>query len=186
MEIQFDGFAEVICGNTRNPSRNLIRIKSRQHYFEPLKVPSYTHPKSESESVHVLGSMFLVPHILPSSSSGSRSGTLLGSGVSRRTCASGERGTEKTEAKAHIIQIVDKPSQTLASQTWDGILVFVPAEEVDELVVETRRTSVEIAEFLQGIGRGHGDDGRGALRLGGQRSFARCQKPWWAAKEKAN
>ena len=42
-------------------------------------------------------------------------------------------------------------------------MVFVPAEEVGELVVEIRRGSVEIAEFLQEIGRGHGDGARGAL-----------------------
>ena len=46
--------------------------------FDPLNMPSYTHPKSESESVHVVGSTFLTPHILLSSSSGSRNGTMLG------------------------------------------------------------------------------------------------------------
>ena len=67
--------------------------------------------------------------------------------------------------ETHIAQIVDKPNQVLALQTWSGILIFVPAEEVDELVVEMRRSSVEIAEFLQGIGRGHEDDGRQTSRL---------------------
>ena len=126
--------------------------------FEPLNVPSYTHPRSESESVHVFGSTFLAPHSLVSSSSGSRSGTLLGSERSQRTCASGERGTWKTEVKTHVVQIVDQPSQIFALQTWDSILIFVPAEEVDKLVAETRRISVEIAEFLQSVGQGHGDD----------------------------
>ena len=71
--------------------------------FEPLKVPSYTHPRSESESVYVFGSTFLIPQILLSSSSGSRSGTLLISERSQRTCASGERGTGENEVKAHIV-----------------------------------------------------------------------------------
>ena len=126
--------------------------------LEPLKVPSYTHPRSDSESVHVFGSTHLTPQILLSSSSGSRSGTLLGSERSRRTCVSGERGTGKNEVKACIVQIVDQPSQIFALQTWSSILVFVSAEEVDELVVKMRRSSVEIAEFLQGVGQGHGDD----------------------------
>ena len=77
---------------------------------------------------------------------------------SQRTCASGECGTGKTEVKAHIVQIVDQPSQIFALQIWSSIFVFVSAEEADELVVEMRRSSVEIAEFLQGIERGHGDD----------------------------
>ena len=115
--------------------------------------------------MHVFGSTFLTPQILLSSSSGSRSGTLLGLERLRRACASGERGTGKNEVEAYIVQIFDKPSQVLALQTWDSILVFVPAEEVDELFVETRRSSVEIAEFLQEIGRVHGGDGRGALRF---------------------
>ena len=120
--------------------------------FEPLKVPSYTHPRSESESVHVFGSTFLVPHILWSSSSGSRSGTLPGSERSQRTCDGDERGMGKNGAEAHIVQIVDEPSQIFASQTWDSISVFVPAEEVDELAVKMRRSSVQISEFLQRIG----------------------------------
>ena len=126
--------------------------------FEPLKVPSYTHPKSESESVHVFGSTFLTPHSLLSSSSGSRGGALLGLKRSQRACASGERGTGKNKVKAHIAQIVDQPSQIFALQTWDSILVFVPTEEVDEPVMETRRGFVEITESLERVWWGHGDD----------------------------
>ena len=106
--------------------------------FEPLNVPSYTHPRSESESVHVLGSTLWTPHILLSSSSGSRNGSLLGSDISQRTCAGGERGTGGNGVEAHIVQIVDEPSQIPALQTWSSILVFVSAEEVGELVVEIR------------------------------------------------
>ena len=40
--------------------------------------------------------------------------------------------------EAHLVQIVDQPSQIFALKTWDSILVLVPTEEVDELVVETR------------------------------------------------
>ena len=153
--------------------------------FEPLKVPSYTHPRSESESVHVFGSTFLAPHTLLSSSSGSRSGMPLGLETSQRTCANGERGTGENGGEAHIVQIVDEPNQILASQNWDSIFVFVPAEEVDEPAVKMRRSSIQIAEFLQGIGRGHGSGGRGTSMLGAQRSRTGCRKPWWAAKENA-
>ena len=142
--------------------------------FEPLNVPSYTHPRSESESVHLLGRTFLTPHILLSSSSGSRNGKLLGSEISRRTCASGERGTEKSGARAHVVQIVDEPSQILALQTWSSVLVFVPTEEVGELVVEIRQSSVEITELLQEIGRCHGDDARRASRPCGQALMRGC------------
>ena len=106
--------------------------------FEPLKVPSYTHPRSESESMHMFGSTFLIPQIFLSSSSVSQSGTPLGLEMSWRICANGERGTGRNGMETHIVQIVDQPSQILALQTWDSILVFVPAEEVDELVVEMR------------------------------------------------
>ena len=124
--------------------------------FDPLNVPSYTHPRSESESVHVFGRTLLTPHILRSSSSGSRNGTLLGSEISQRACPGGERRTERNDAETHLIQIVDEPSQVLALQTRSSIFVFVPAEEVSELVVEIKRSSVELAELLQEIGRGHG------------------------------
>ena len=39
--------------------------------FEPLKDPSYTHPRRDSESVHDFGSTSLTPHILLSSCSDS-------------------------------------------------------------------------------------------------------------------
>ena len=72
------------------------------------------------------------------SSSGSQSGTLLRLERLERTCASGERGMGKNDVNTHVVQIVDKPSQVLALQTCCTIFVFVPAEEVDELVVELR------------------------------------------------
>ena len=115
----------------------------------------------------------MTPHILLSSSSGFRNGSLLGSEISLTTCAGGERGTERNGVEAHIVQIVDEPSQILAFQTCSSILVFVPMEEVGELVVETRRSFVEIAELLQEIGRGHGGDTRGASRLGAQALMGR-------------
>ena len=89
------------------------------------------------------------------SSGGSRSGTLL---RSERTCASGEHGTGKNDVNTHVVQIVNKPSQVLALQTCCTIFVFIPAEEVDEPVVELRRSSVEIVEFLQGAWQVHGDN----------------------------
>ena len=140
--------------------------------FEPLKVPSYTHPRSESESVHAFGSTFLTPHILLSSSSSSRHGALLGSDISQRTCAGGEHGMGRNSTEADFVQIVDEPSQILALQTRSCILVFVPTEEVGELVVEIRRSSVEIAEFLQEVGRGHRDGVRGGLEA--ERSSAQA------------
>ena len=106
--------------------------------FEPLNVSSYTHPRSEAESVHVFGSTFLTPHIPLSSPSSSRNQTQLGSEISQRICVGGERGTERNGVEAHFIQIVDEPSQVLALQTWNSILAFIPAEEVTELVVEIR------------------------------------------------
>ena len=121
--------------------------------FESLKVP-----RSESESMHVFGSTYLSPQIRLSSSNGSRSEALPRSERSQRTCASGERRTGKTEVKAHIVKIVDEPSQILALQTWDSISVFLSTEDVDELAMKMRRSSVEIPEFLQENGRGHGDD----------------------------
>ena len=35
--------------------------------LDPLKVPSYTHPRRESDSMHDFGRTSLAPHILPSS-----------------------------------------------------------------------------------------------------------------------
>ena len=60
-------------------------------------------------------------------------------------------------AEAHIVQMVDEPRQSPALLAWNDISIFLPADEVDELVVKMRRCSVEIAERLQGIGRGHGE-----------------------------
>ena len=97
---------------------------------------------------------------------------MLGSEILQRTCAGagGERGTERNGAETHIVQIVDEPNQIFALQTRSSISIFVPTEEVGELVVEIRRSSVEIVELLQEIGRGHGDGAGGALRLS-------CQAP---------
>ena len=78
----------------------------------------------------------MVPHILLSSSNGSGSGTVLGSEIPQRTCGCSEHGTEGNGAETHIIQIVDEPRQIITLQTWNSILVFVPAEEVGELVVK--------------------------------------------------
>ena len=97
-----------------------------------------------------------MPHILLSSSNGSRNGVLLESNISQRTCASGECRTRRNGVEAHTVQVVDKPGQILASQVRSSISVFTPAEDVDKLVVKTRRSSVEIAKFLQGARRGHG------------------------------
>ena len=82
--------------------------------FEPLNVPSYTHPRRESESEHDFGSTFLTPHIRLSSFSDSKNGTPLGSEALQRTCASGERGTGKNGVRTHIVQEVDEPSRILA------------------------------------------------------------------------
>ena len=42
----------------------------------------------------------------------------------------------ETVRRAHIVQIVDEPIQILTLQTWNSILIFVPAEEDSELAVE--------------------------------------------------
>ena len=102
---------------------------------------------------------------------------MLGSEISQRICAGGERGTERNGAEAHIVQIVDEPGQILALQTWNSILVFFPTEEVGELVVEIRRSSVELAELLEEIGQGHGDGVRGASRLSAERSSVHAWMP---------
>ena len=104
--------------------------------FKPLKVPSYIYPRSKSESVHMSRSTFLTPHTLLSSYSSSQSGTLLGLGMSQRTCAGGEHGKERNGVEAHIVQTVDEPSQILILQIWNSILVFVLVEVVGDLVVE--------------------------------------------------
>ena len=93
---------------------------------------------------------------------------------------------EKNGVETHIIQIVDEPGQILALQILSSIPIFVPTEEVGELVVEIRRSSVKIAELLQEIGRGHGDGTRGASRLtlSGQAPTCEGWKPWWATKHR--
>ena len=50
------------CGSS--PGYILTRLTRT---LEPLNVPSYTHPRSDSESVHDFGSTCLKPHIFLSS-----------------------------------------------------------------------------------------------------------------------
>ena len=52
--------------------------------------------------------------------------------------------------EARVVQITDEPIQILARP--ENISIFVPAEEVDELVAKTRRGSVEIAECPNRLG----------------------------------
>ena len=55
--------------------------------FEPLKVPSNTHPRRDSESVHDIGSTSPTPAIFLSSSKDSRNAGFARSGMLLRTCA---------------------------------------------------------------------------------------------------
>ena len=38
--------------------------------------------------------------------------------------------------EVHFVQIVDEPNQVLALQTWSSISIFIPVEEIGELVVK--------------------------------------------------
>ena len=67
----------------RSPPGYILRRLTRT--FEPSKVPSYTHPRRDSERVHDFGSTSFMPQIFPSSYSDSWNGVLAWPGVSTRT-----------------------------------------------------------------------------------------------------
>jgi hypothetical protein len=78
------------CGSP--PGYALMRL---MRTFEPLKVPSYTHPRRVSEIVHDSGSTPLTPHTFLSSRSDSRNGALARSDTSRTTYPGDERGWKR-------------------------------------------------------------------------------------------
>ena len=128
--------------------------------FEPLGIPSHTHPKAdgrlvsrtESESIHDFGSTSLAPHIFLRLCSNSWNRSLLGSEIPQRAYASVERGARRSRLRTHTIQILNDPDQITALQSWNNVLILVSAKEVDELLVKLWRCFVEVTKFLQGVG----------------------------------
>lgn len=57
--------------------------------------------------------------------------------------------------ETHTIQILDKLGQILAFQAQNAVLILASAKKVTELVVKLERSSVEVVEWLQGIGWVH-------------------------------
>ena len=50
--------------------------------------------------------------------------------------------------EAHAIQVLDKPRQIFALQGRNSTSIPFAAEEIDEVLVELRRSSVEAVELL--------------------------------------
>ena len=59
-----------------------------------------------------------------------------------------ERKGESNRLETHTIEILDEPRQIVTLQTWNDVLILLPAEEVDKLWVKLRRGSVEVTERL--------------------------------------
>ena len=59
-----------------------------------------------------------------------------------------ERKGENTRLETHTIEILDEPRQIVTLQTWNDVLILLPAEKFDKLWVKLRRGSVEVAELF--------------------------------------
>ena len=68
--------------------------------------------------------------------------------TSTRSYVGGEYSEEKGALMTYIIQIFDEPRQTLTFQSWKGLLILVPVEEVGELLMKLGRAFVEGTELL--------------------------------------
>ena len=67
-------------------------------------------------------------------------------------CGAGERWLE-----THGIEILDEPGQIVALKTRNNVPILSPAKKADELVVELRRSFVEVVERFQVVVRDHRD-----------------------------
>ena len=56
--------------------------------------------------------------------------------MSQRIYTDAEWGEEGNGLKPHFIQVINKPGQILALQAWNNVLIFIPAEDVCELLVK--------------------------------------------------
>ena len=126
------------------------------HTLEPSRAPSDAHPevdevplcRRESENEQASGSNSFVLHIFSSSCRDSWNAELAGSEISTRTCTGSEHRVGKGGSETHVIKVLDKPRQILALQIRKTTSILPPAEEVAELLVKLRRSSVEVAELL--------------------------------------
>lgn len=131
--------------------------------LEPSKVPSHTLREAdrgpmfrrEPESAQDFGSNPLMLHILPRSCRDSWNARLVWSETPTRTYACIEHRAG-SNLKTHAIQILDEPGQILVFQAW-YILIVIPTEEVDELLVRPGQGSVEVVGLSQGTVRDHED-----------------------------
>jgi len=67
-----------------------------------------------------------------------------------RTYDNVERGLriQRNDLEAHVIQVLDKPRQIFALQARNNISIPFAAKEIAEVLVELRRSFVEVVELL--------------------------------------
>ena len=101
-----------------------------------------------SESAHDFGSTCLVAHTLPSSCKESWNTRLAYTEVPTRIYAGVEVRVQGDGLQTHTIKVLDEPHQILTLQIWNHVSVLIPAEDVDEVLAELWRGSIELAELL--------------------------------------
>ena len=100
------------------------------------------------ESVHDFGNTPLTPHIFLSSCNNSRNEIFVGLEMPTRTYPGVKRRVGRDRLETHAIEILDQPCQILALQVWNGASKLALLNAAGELLVELRRSRVEVAELL--------------------------------------
>jgi len=54
----------------------------------------------------------------------------------------------KDDLETHIVQVLDQPGQTFASQVPNETLILFPTNEIAELIVEVWRRPIEVVKLL--------------------------------------
>ena len=135
----------------------MIRVRTRSTCtLEPSRVPTHTHPEAVVPmfsrgpgSVHDFGNTSLMLHTLPSSCRDTWKTRLAGSEISTRTyAASDQHKVERDDFDTNPIEILHEPRQIILLEGWKAGLILVSTKDVDELLMELWRGSVEVAERL--------------------------------------
>ena len=106
-------------------------------------------PRRESvESAQDFGNTPLTPHIFLSSCNNSWNVMFAGLEMPTRTYPDFERRVGRDGLETHAIEVLYQPCQILALQVWNGASKLALLNAAGELLVELRRSRVEVAELL--------------------------------------
>jgi len=104
--------------------------------------------RRELESIYDFGRNSLTPQILLNSCKYSWNAGLARFEIDVRTYDSVGRGLRRDDLEAHAVQVLDEPHQIFALQGRNSTSIPFAAKEIAEVLVELRRSFVEVVELV--------------------------------------